>query len=128
MRVGDLLQRYERPLLAVERRDPRAAQWLTGLLATRAQDRLGVFGVCNFGRMTSRGRWWYFPVLLLVKTPLPLLLATACALAAALAARKRGRTSRGTLGSGGDGGLAAGAGAPAGPRSDLPPHPAPLRF
>src|SRR5260370_843041 len=68
MRVGDLLRRYEPPLLAVERRDPRAAQWLTGLLATRAQDRLGGVGVCNFGRLTSRGRRWYFPVLLLVKT------------------------------------------------------------
>src|SRR5258708_7200225 len=114
LRVGDLLPRYRRPLPAGERRDPRAAQWLTGLLATRAQDRLGVFGACDFGRLTSPGPWWYFPVLLLVKTPLPLLLATACALAAAfaaaLAARKRGRTSRGTLGSGGAGGFAAGAG------------------
>jgi hypothetical protein len=92
MRVGDLLQPYERPLLAVARRDPRAAQWLTGLLATRAQDELGVFGVCNFGRMSSRGRWWYFPVLLLVKTPLPLLAASAFALAAAaLAVRRRAR-------------------------------------
>jgi Dolichyl-phosphate-mannose-protein mannosyltransferase len=95
MRVGDLLRSYERPLLALERRDPRAAQWLTGLLATRAQDSLGVFGVCNFGRMSSRGRWWYFPVLLLAKTPLPLLAATACALAAAAAAglgrRRKGR-------------------------------------
>lgn len=89
MRVGGLLQPYERPLLAVERLDPRAAQWLTGLLATRAQDQLGVFGVCNFGHMSSRGRWWYFPVLLLVKTPLPLLIASAFALAAALAVRRR---------------------------------------
>ena len=88
MRVGGLLQPHERLLLALERRDPRAAQWLTGLLATRAQDSLGVFGTCNFGSMTSRGRWWYFPALLLAKTPLALLLASVLALVA-MAVRAR---------------------------------------
>jgi 4-amino-4-deoxy-L-arabinose transferase-like glycosyltransferase len=88
MRVGGLLQPYERLLLGIERRDPRATQWLTGLLATRAQDALGVFGACNFGHMTSKGHLWYFPVLLLAKTPLALLLASALALAA-MAVRAR---------------------------------------
>jgi hypothetical protein len=106
MRVGGLLQPYEQRLLALERYDPRAAQWLTGLLATRAQDSLGVFGTCNFGRMTSRGRWWYFPVLLLAKTPLALLLASGMAMAAlvAMAASRLSarRSPRGPLGGDGE--------------------------
>jgi hypothetical protein len=84
--VGDLLRPHAELLLAIERHDPRAAQWLTGLLATRAQNALAVYPACNFGRMSSRGHWWYFPLLLAAKTPLPLLLASAAA-AAAWAAR-----------------------------------------
>ena len=95
MRVDDRMRPFEPFLLAVERRDPRAAQWLTGLLATRAQNAIGTYPACNFGRMSSRGRWWYFPVLLLAKTPLAILLASAAALAAALhAARRRRRMAR----------------------------------
>lgn len=94
MRVDDRMRPFEGFLLAVERRDPRAAQWLTGLLATRAQNAIGTYPACNFGRMSSRGRWWYFPVLLLAKTPLAILLASAAALAAALHAARRRR--RGT--------------------------------
>ncbi len=41
--------------------------------------------------MHSRGRWWYFPVLLLAKTPLPILLASGAALAAGLSAARRRR-------------------------------------
>ncbi|HEY6324565.1 MAG TPA: glycosyltransferase family 39 protein, partial [Thermoanaerobaculia bacterium] len=64
MIVGDRLQPCERHLLSLERRDPRAAQWLTGLLATMAQNAIGTYPACNFGTMHSRGHWWYFPVLL----------------------------------------------------------------
>jgi hypothetical protein len=103
--VGDRLRPAAGWLLAVERFDPRAAQWLTGLLATRAQNSIGVYPACNFGTMSSRGRWWYFPVLLLAKTPLPLLAASAGALAAALAvARRRGRRQRGEPVAEGEGG------------------------
>jgi Dolichyl-phosphate-mannose-protein mannosyltransferase len=89
------LQPFERRLLALERRDPRAAQWLTGLLATTAQNSIGTYPACNFGTMHSRGHWWYFPVLLLARTPLVLLLALAAALAAALLVRRRRRVHRG---------------------------------
>jgi hypothetical protein len=93
--VGDLLRPAARPLLRLEGLDPRAAQWLTGLLATQAQNALAVYPACNFGRMSSRGLWWYFPLLLLAKTPLPLLLASAAAVVAAgLAARQRRRRRR----------------------------------
>jgi 4-amino-4-deoxy-L-arabinose transferase-like glycosyltransferase len=91
MIVGDRLQPWEGFLLSLERHDPRAAQWLTGLLATRAQNAIGTYPSCNFGTMHSRGLWWYFPVLLLARTPVALLLASAGAVAAALAARQRRR-------------------------------------
>jgi hypothetical protein len=91
MRVDDRMRPFEGFLLAVERRDPRAAQWLTGLLATQAQNAIGTYPACNFGRMSSRGRWWYFPVLLVAKTPLAVLLASAAALAAAFQAARRRR-------------------------------------
>jgi hypothetical protein len=94
MIVGDRLQPYERRLLSLERRDPRAAQWLTGLLATRAQNAIATYPACNFGTMHSRGLWWYFPVLLLARTPLVLLLASAAAAAAALLAWRRRRARR----------------------------------
>jgi hypothetical protein len=95
MLVGERLRPYEPLLLAIESRDPRAAQWLTGLLATRAQNAIGTYPACNFGRMRSRGLWWYFPVLLLAKTPLPLLLASTAALAAALTGWRRARRGQG---------------------------------
>jgi hypothetical protein len=88
MIVGDRLAPWKPFLLSLERRDPRAAQWLTGLAATGAQNSIGTYPACNFGTMHSRGRWWYFPVLLLARTPLVLLLASAAALVAALAARR----------------------------------------
>ncbi|HVT61786.1 MAG TPA: hypothetical protein VHR45_25730 [Thermoanaerobaculia bacterium] len=93
IRVEDRLQPYAPFLLAVERLDPRAAQFLTGLLATRAQNALATYPACNFGRMHSHGLWWYFPLLLLAKTPLPLLAVSALALAAACARTLRARSS-----------------------------------
>ena len=97
MIVLDRLQPYAGRLLALERRDPRAAQWLTGLLATMAQNSIGTYPACNFGTMHSRGHWWYFPVLLLARTPLVLLLASAAAAAAAASAllARRRRRARG---------------------------------
>ncbi|HEV3459921.1 MAG TPA: glycosyltransferase family 39 protein [Thermoanaerobaculia bacterium] len=94
MLVEDRLRPWERPLLALERHDPRAAQWLTGLLATRAQGAIGTYPACNFGTMHSKGRWWYFPVLLLARTPLALLLASGVALVTWLLARRRGGIAR----------------------------------
>ncbi len=82
MITGQRMQRYGSFLLALERLDPNLAQWCTGLLGIREQNAIGVYPSFAFGEVSSRGRWWYFPALLLVKTPLVLLLATVAALAA----------------------------------------------
>jgi hypothetical protein len=119
MIVLDRLQPYEGRLLALERRDPRAAQWWTGLLATMAQNSIGTYPACNFGTMHSRGHWWYFPVLLLARTPLALLLASAAAAAtaaSALLARRR-RRARGAA--------AIGAGSVGEGEGEAPPEPLP---
>ena len=80
--VDDLLDPWRDDLLAVESRAPRAAQWLTGFLGVQTQNRIGVYPSYAFGEVRSAGRWWYFPVVFLVKTPLVLLLATLLALGA----------------------------------------------
>jgi hypothetical protein len=88
--VGDELRPWRDTLLSVERVSPGAAQWLTGFLGIAAQNRLGVYPSFAFGRIDSGGRWWYFPAVFLVKTPLVLLLALlAAALAATAALRTR---------------------------------------
>jgi len=93
--VGDELRPWRDTLLSVERVSPGAAQWLTGFLGIAAQNRLGVYPSFAFGRIDSGGRWWYFPVVFLVKTPLVLLLmllAAAISSVAALRARPRPRS------------------------------------
>jgi 4-amino-4-deoxy-L-arabinose transferase-like glycosyltransferase len=79
--VDHEMESWEPPLLAVERFSPSAAQYLTGLLGVRIQNGLGVYPSYAFGKIDSRGRWWYFPVALLIKTPLVLLLASLLAVA-----------------------------------------------
>jgi hypothetical protein len=69
----DRLVPWEGRLLAMERWNPLAAQMATGVLGVAAQDAIGVYPSYVFGEVSSRGRWWYFPVVLLVKTPLVLL-------------------------------------------------------
>lgn len=83
---------YEGTLLAVENVDPRLAQWLTGFLGVQIQNRIGVYPSYAFGQVRSKGRWWYFPVVLLVKTPLVVLLA---ALAAAVSTGLKTRAMEG---------------------------------
>lgn len=78
--VDDRMKPYEEPLLAVERFAPNLAQWLTGFVGLRLQNDIGVYPTYAFGVLSSKGRWWYFPALLLVKTPLVVLAATAGAL------------------------------------------------
>ena len=85
--VGDELRPWRDTLLAVERVSPGAAQWLTGFLGIAAQNRLGVYPSFAFGRIDSGGRWWYFPAVFLVKTPLVLLLMLLAAALAAVRAR-----------------------------------------
>ena len=93
MITGQEMRRHAELLLGAERLDPNLAQWLTGLLGIRAQNRIGVYPSYAFGSVSSRGRWWYFPAVLLIKTPLPLL---AASLVALVAWRLRRRRSSGT--------------------------------
>ncbi len=79
LRVEDRLEPWEDWLLAVEQVSPSLAQWLTGFAGIRAQNAVGVYPSYAFGKISYRGRWWYFPVILLVKTPLALLAATVMA-------------------------------------------------
>ncbi len=85
--VDDRMLGAEPALLAVERIDPRLAQWLTGLWGVHLQDAIGVYSSFAFGEIRSQGRWWYFPAVLLIKTPIPILLAALAALA-----RRRSRS------------------------------------
>jgi len=73
--VEDRLQYAQGFLLGLERFDPYLAQWMTGILGMRAQNSIGVYPSYAFGRVCSEGRWWYHPVVLLIKTPLVILLA-----------------------------------------------------
>ncbi len=79
MITGQEMQRHADLLLGAERFDPNLGQWLTGLVGIRVQDRIGVYPSYAFGSVSTQGRWWYFPLVLLIKTPLPLLVATAAA-------------------------------------------------
>jgi len=79
--VEGLMQPWKAPLLAVERVDPYLAQWLTGFLSVHTQNAIGVYPSYVFGRVSSQGRWWYFPAVLLIKTPLVILIVTGVALA-----------------------------------------------
>jgi len=88
LHVAGRLESFERPLLALERASPGLAQYLTGLLGVRAQDAEGVYNTYAFGAATARGRWWYFPAVFLLKTPLVLLLALVGA-ASALRSRRK---------------------------------------
>lgn len=84
--TGARLTPWEGRLLEIERRHPLVAQWTTGVIGIAEQNALGVYPSYAFGEVSSRGRWWYFPAALLVKTPLALLAA-----AVALALRWRPR-------------------------------------
>ena len=86
--ADERLASWEGFLLAVEEKDPFFAQWLTGFLALHNQNQIGVYASYAFGEVRSSGRWWYFPALLLVKTPLVLVL---CALWALGVFIRRGR-------------------------------------
>lgn len=77
--VGEALKPWEEELLALEEVSPAFSQWAVGFLGVRAQNRLGVYPSYAFGEVRSEGRWWYFPVLFVVKMPLVLLVAMAAA-------------------------------------------------
>ena len=94
MFVENRLRPWEEVLLTMGRWAPGPAQWLTGLLAIRAQNELAIYSAVSFGEMRSRGRWWYHPALFLIKTPLVILLAMfAAALSRAVRGEVRWRTA-----------------------------------
>ncbi len=93
MITGQKMQRHADLLLGAERIDPNLAQWLTGLLGIRTQNQIGVYPSYAFGSVSTRGRWWYFPAILLIKTPLPLLAASIAALAYFVRRRRSGGLS-----------------------------------
>ncbi len=72
--VDDRMRSAENLLLAVEDIDPFLAQWLTGFWGVRLQNEIGVYPSFAFGEVRSAGRWWYFPAVLAIKTPLAILL------------------------------------------------------
>ncbi len=87
--VEDRLEPLEGALLRLERFDPYLAQWVTGLVGMRAQNAIGVYPSYAFGRVSSAGRWWYHPVVLLIKTPLAVMAAAIVLLAGWLRRRSR---------------------------------------
>jgi hypothetical protein len=89
--VENELRPWRETLLSVERVSPGSAQWLTGLLGIAAQNRLGIYPSFAFGKVDSGGRWWYFPAVFLVKTPLVLLMMLGAALLAPGIARRGGK-------------------------------------
>lgn len=63
-----------------ERVNLPAPQYLFGLLRVKQHDERGT-PVFLLGKMWPRGRWYYFPLVLAIKTPIPLLLLFAIGLA-----------------------------------------------
>lgn len=84
--TGERLRPWCGSLTALNQRSPGAAQWLTGILGVAAQNSVGVYPTYVAGTVRSSGRWWFFPLVLLVRTPLAVLGAT---LAAVLARGRR---------------------------------------
>jgi hypothetical protein len=80
--VGDRLRALEPRLLALERVRPTLAQIATGVAGIRVQNAVGIYPTYAFGRVTSRGRWCFFPALLAIRLSLVLLAASLLALAA----------------------------------------------
>ncbi|NOT54881.1 MAG: hypothetical protein HOP18_09775, partial [Deltaproteobacteria bacterium] len=81
LRVDDHMRPYEKTLLRIERIDPMTAQWFTGLLGLAVQNNMGgVWPSYVFGQVTAHGLWWFFPVLILMRTSLALLTASVCGL------------------------------------------------
>jgi hypothetical protein len=83
------LQGWEATLLAIEQVSPSLAQYATGFLGIRAQNELGIYPSYAFGRLSSEGRWWYFPSVFALRTPIFLLIATLLAFVAIMTTRPR---------------------------------------
>lgn len=75
--VDEQMRPYEELLLTIEPFVPMEAQWLTGVLGVATQNRIGVYASHAFGQISSHGRWWFFPALFVIRTPIVLLLVSA---------------------------------------------------
>jgi uncharacterized membrane protein YqjE len=93
--VGDRLLPARAALTELAVDVPGAGQWLTGLLGVRAQNELGVYPCYAFGRIRADGFRWYFPAVVLLKTPIALLVAAAAGVL--LGRPRRGRAPRSLL-------------------------------
>lgn len=90
LNVDDHMRKYESLLLALERIAPMEAQWVTGVLGVATQNRIGIYATHAFDTVTSHGRWWFFPLLFLIRTPLVLLLTLVCVPWSCSLLRKKG--------------------------------------
>jgi hypothetical protein len=78
--VEDEMEPWLPTLRQASELSPEVGQWLTGLVGIRTQNAIGVYPSYALGAIDSNGRWWYFPVLFLARTPLVLLAALALGL------------------------------------------------
>jgi 4-amino-4-deoxy-L-arabinose transferase-like glycosyltransferase len=74
---AERLAPLEDELLALERQAPVLSQLALGVAGVAAQNAEGVYLGYALGEVRSDGAWWYFPLALLLKTPLALLVAGA---------------------------------------------------
>ena len=84
--VDDQMRAVEPALLRLEAISPAAAQWWTGFVALSISNRIGVYPSFLLGEVSSRGWWYYFPLVLLFRVPLAILAAT---IGAAITTRMR---------------------------------------
>jgi len=87
--VDDRMRAFEPALLKLEAISPAAAQWWTGFIALSTSNRIGVYPSFLLGEVSSRGWWYYFPLVLLFRVPLAILAATIGAAIAAARCRPR---------------------------------------
>lgn len=92
--VEDRMEPWLPTLRRVSELSPEAGQWLTGLVGIRTQNAIGVYPSYALGAIDSNGRWWYFPVLFLARTPLVLLVALILGLVAVYRRCRPGRGPR----------------------------------
>lgn len=70
----DRLEPWRSTILSLHGVRPELAQWVVGILGIGIQDSIGIYPSYAFGQVSSSGRWWYFPVVFIIKTPWPLLI------------------------------------------------------
>ncbi len=71
--VKDELRKHEELVTNLAKISPSLSQFAVGFLGIRAQNQIGVYPSYALGKVSSQGRWWYFPLLALVKVPVAVL-------------------------------------------------------